>query len=329
MTKIRGLLIALLVTLSTGANAPAGRDLSFPNSLQTQPSQPPRHARRTTGPRRKREKLPSGSEEPRKAPAQPPSGSKPPAATQAPLAKTAGESSWSLTKLAYLLLGVVASIASILGVVIALFDWRSKQRLIGKGLDTAFLRVPFGIREQHEQERDTFKNDFYIGAARGYVLTYVDLDLDSERFTYEEIDPLAPRSLADYCWEQIRSAERPFVHLPIWGERKQGKSVFLARLATTMARSRDMEVRWCKSAEQLPSAELLRDYSQYLRWCQFPGLRRLPRFRAKRLVVFLDDLVRSDSGEETSLDKRWDAVHHFLDQPLESIADHDRSSSRP
>ncbi|MBI5015324.1 MAG: hypothetical protein HZB55_07505 [Deltaproteobacteria bacterium] len=132
------------------------------------------------------------------------------------------------------------------------------------------------------------------------------------------------RRLDEWCIERIQQQQvANSVHLHVWGETRQGKSIFLGRLALELATKHNYQVLWCKSdetavpfldeeADDFLNSDLFNDYEKTLP-------RRLSRYAPaflgakRRLAVFLDDIMSVLQADEEFSELRLQRVSRFIE----------------
>jgi tetratricopeptide (TPR) repeat protein len=211
---------------------------------------------------------------------------------------------------------------------------RGRIRRLQEEIQRSFLVLPFPITQRERNHRKDHAERFYAGFTDGFPLLQVGLDLDSPRFTWAAIEPGEPRPLVDWAIQRIEESAKEFVHMPVSGNSRQGKSVFLARLAATLAsRRRKFHVIWCRglgapfidedARDSYLRAPLLLEYARQLRpWHHnLPLLgKALEKARPhRRLVVFLDGFLHEDlPAGDAELEDEAKRVYRMLEELISS-----------
>ena len=188
----------------------------------------------------------------------------------------------------------ITMLIAILAILFGLFGVRYQVRKpmekeLKEKINQSFQELPWSIAPEEIQAKERHKANFYIGNCEHNPSTYVGLDLDAERQGISKIMKLI-------------NAKKPrdWIHISIWGSPKQGRTIFLARLAQNLTQQkkfrifgRKYHILWCKEGMNTPfrrmaqksdCIDLLVDYRKNL------ISRGFPFFRKKQLIVCIDDI---------------------------------------
>jgi len=186
-------------------------------------------------------------------------------------------------------LGVFTLLAAILVPLVVFWlhryvECRDRKRATTGQFEALFKRVtPEAVNStipRVKEEQEAYVQDFFLGKdIDRNCLQYVAMDLDIRREAL-----LRP---AQQVFEQGRC---DVCCIQIVGERQQGKTMLMARLAYDLAKS-GQHAFWCalgKAPEALRKAQLIRAYYEQ---CQ-------SRWKKRRLYLFLDDVIRPEDFPE-------------------------------
>jgi len=194
---------------------------------------------------------------------------------------------------------------SLLAIIVpVVFGWRfvvwqvNKHRKleIEDKVKVSFDCFPRHIRPEQKRNRATYRHNLYTGCADPEPMIYVSLKLDAERKLLKEVTS---------SMKEMRSKE--WFHILIHSDRKQGKTIFMGRLANNLSQEkrwgflrRKYLVLWSRQAKTpfrknlengddlTPYVRLLSEYRRYYA-------------RRKRLLVVIDDFFRSDRLESEGI----------------------------
>lgn len=186
------------------------------------------------------------------------------------------------------------------------FDKRDINREVRRSFDV----LPWPTTREERKKRELHKRKFYTGSADAHPSVYIRLDLDAER-------PLVERMVR---WIK----EKQWFHISIYGDRKQGKTIFMARLAHNLSHQKSLRifrrryhVLWCKAGNtpfrcdlkqgKSLDADLFAEYSKYF----------VPRkhfiFSKKSLIVFIDDIFRPELMDSSGIVEQG-SVRSFIEE---------------
>ena len=200
-----------------------------------------------------------------------------------------------------------SDLLTLLGIVIPLIGggyWtyllflKGIKRQIRRDIEQSFEILPWRITREEKREENSHKNNFYTGNTGPDPSTYIGLNLDAERPYIEKImKHVEEKSTKDWF------------HISIYGNRKQGKTIFMARLAFNISSQKTLRkkyhVLWCKNGSNTPFRSNLmegkyRDVPLFVEYRKYFASRKFFIF-PKPLIIFIDDLFRPEILESPEI----------------------------
>ncbi len=143
---------------------------------------------------------------------------------------------------------------------------------------------------------------FYAGNTSHDPSVYIGLDLDAKR-------PTTSKLIAEINKKKMTE----WFHISVYGDRKQGKTIFMARVAYNLSHQKNLKmfgrkyhVLWCKKDKNTPfrrnlqgsnplNVDLLAEYYKFF------SPRKYMLFSKKPMVVFVDDIFRPEIQEPSNI----------------------------
>jgi len=172
---------------------------------------------------------------------------------------------------------------------------------VNREVKESFDVLPWPIAPEEMMAKRSHKDSFYTGSADPNPSVYIGLELDAER-----------PQVAGLIERIKKKRTKDWFHIAIYGDRKQGITIFMARLAYNLSQykklkvfGRKYHVLWCKEGETSFRRNLKErntiDVHVLLEYRRYFVPRKLFIFQKKPLLVVIDNIFRPELLESSGI----------------------------